>query len=129
VHRRLTALGILLLALTACTNTLSDADLSSYASTPFDKHAMEGKSVVLGVHQGVTVVADFPCADLCPNNTIRVIHYDVAGDTECAQKGGLPRTLWMPEGVGNVPRSYCLPRVLAAELDRLETSKREAAQQ
>jgi hypothetical protein len=129
VRRKLTAVGSLLLVLAACTRTLSDADLLSYASSSFDQRAMEGKSVVLGVHQGVSVVAEFPCADLCPNNTVRVIHYDVAGETECAQKGGLPRTLWVPEGVGNVPRIYCLPRVIAAEVDKQETWKRGAAQQ
>jgi hypothetical protein len=80
------------------------------------------------VHEGVVVVADFPCGDVCPGNTVRVIHYDVVGETECAQQGGLPRTLWVPEGVGNVPRIYCLPRVLAAEVDKEDKWKLGAAE-
>lgn len=109
---------VLLLSVWACTKNLSDADLLSYAARPFDKRAMEGKRIVVGKHRGASVVADYPCADLCPNNTVRVIHYDVAGDTDCARVGGRPRTIWVPEGVGNVPRIFCLPTVLADHLEK-----------
>lgn len=120
---RLTPWLSLVLALSAwaCTKNLSDADLLSCASRPFDKKAMEGKHVLLGKHRGAPVVADYPCADLCPSNTVRVIHYDVAGESDCARVGGLSRTLWVPEGVGNVPRIFCLPTVLADDLEKTKT--------
>ena len=104
---------VLLLSVAACTKNLSDADLLSYASRAFDKGKMQGKHIVLGNHQGVPVVADYPCADLCPAHTVRVIHYDVGGESDCRRVGGTPRTLWVPEGIGNAPKLFCLPKVLA----------------
>jgi hypothetical protein len=49
---------------------------------------------------------------------VRIIHYDVAGGSDCARVGGVPRTLWVPEADGNVPRIFCLPTVLADDLDK-----------
>jgi hypothetical protein len=124
VRLMLWSAAVLYLGLAGCTRALSDADLLNHASSPFDKGAMEGKRIILGMHEGVAVVADFPCADLCPNNTVRVIHYEVTGEADCAQIGGLVRTLWVPEGIGNVPRIYCLPRVLAAEAAKEDSQRR-----
>jgi hypothetical protein len=127
VHLKQHVGSVVLLVLAACTGSLSDADLLSYSRSSFDKRAMEGRRVVLGVHRGVPVVADFPCADVCPANTVRVIHYDIVGETECTRRGGAPRTEWVPEGIGNVPRIFCLPSVLAIELDRQAGSSTMAA--
>lgn len=73
------------------------------ASSSFDERAMEGKHVRLGRHMGNAVVADFPCADLCPQYTVRIIHYDVEPGAACTAR----------------PTPYCLPRVLAERVERL----------
>ena len=94
-------------------DTLTDAQIKAYASAPFDQAKWMGKSVVLGVHHGARVVADFPCSDLCPDYTIRVIHYDVEPGQACDAIGGVKVARLIPMGIGAAERAYCVPKVLA----------------
>src|SRR5947209_4127841 len=82
------ASALALLGLVACMGasapaSLSDTDLTAYAARPFDKRAMMFKHVVVGVHHGASVVADFPCGDICQDYTTRIIHYDVTPGAAC----------------------------------------------
>ena len=114
--------GLLILAaltsslVTACgPRSLSDADLTAYARTPYDAREMQDKTVVLGVHRGFRVLVEFPCSDLCPNYTTRLIHYDLPADATCTANGGAIVKLDTPLGTGSMPVPYCVPRVLARE--------------
>ncbi|HEX3405713.1 MAG TPA: hypothetical protein VHS81_00625, partial [Caulobacteraceae bacterium] len=78
---------------------LTDADLTAYAAKPFDKAAMMFKRVALGLHHGALVVADFPCGDVCPNYTVRIIHYDVSPGPACARLGGIVETRSVPVSI------------------------------
>src|SRR5581483_10984142 len=107
----------LLLALTAtgCAEgaaaappTLTDADLVAYAAKPFDKAAMAFKHVVMGVHHGITVLADFPCSDVCPQYTRRIVHYDLDPGPGCEAKGGVTETRFVPVSIATAPRSFCI---------------------
>ena len=93
--------------------TLSDSDLVAYASSTYDKREMQDKHLVLGVHSGVRVVVDFPCSDLCPNYTTRIIHYDLPADGTCAAQGGATVLIDTPVGIEHMPVAYCVPRALA----------------
>ena len=116
---RVSALILTAVFLTGCgPRTLTDADLVAYASTTYDKGEMQDKHLVLGVHSGVRVVVDFPCADLCPKYTTRIIHYDLPADKTCAALGGTTVLIATPTGAEQVPMPYCVPRVLA---DRVRT--------
>jgi hypothetical protein len=80
---------------------------------------MEGKHIVLGVHAGTPVVVDFPCSDLCPAYTIRIIHYDLPAGPACAAHGGVEKLIGTPVGIARVPVPYCVPRVLADRVQRV----------
>lgn len=119
--RRLLAPGLAALwgaaasALPVPIDTLSDHDLVRYAAGDFDKAAMMNRQVRLGVHHGAVVMADFPCSDVCPNYTVRIIHYLVDGQADCAAVGGVEETKLVPSGIESVPTRFCVPKVLADE--------------
>jgi hypothetical protein len=101
------------LAAAAEADTISDQQLVGYAHTPFDRAAKMLKRDVLGVHHGVRVVADFPCSDVCPDYTVRVIHYDVAPGPECAAIGGAEVVRRVPVSIAVVEKTFCVPKILA----------------
>ncbi|HZZ89760.1 MAG TPA: hypothetical protein VFE13_15645 [Caulobacteraceae bacterium] len=99
---------------TAGQRRLSDADLVAYAASRFDASAMMEKQIVVGVHRGRRVVADFPCSDICPQYTIRIIHYDVAPGAPCAAAGGVTQTRRVPVSIAVMDKDFCIPGPLAA---------------
>jgi hypothetical protein len=94
---------------------LSDADLIAYAARPFDKQAMMEQHIVVGVHRGVPVIADFPCSDVCPNYTTRIIHYDLAPGPACTAAGGVVQSRRVPYSIAMIEKDFCVPRPLATE--------------
>lgn len=97
---------------------LSDAALVGYAAQPFDHMAMMGKRITIGLHHGAPVVAEFPCSDVCPQYTTRIIHYDVAPGAACEAAGGVTQLRRVPFSIAMVERQFCVPRPLAAENGR-----------
>lgn len=94
---------------------LSDADLIAYAARPFDKAAMMEQRLVVGLHHGVPVVAEFPCSDVCPDYTTRIIHYDLAPGPACAAAGGVVKSRRVPYSIAMIEKDFCVPRPLATE--------------
>lgn len=95
---------------------LSDATLLAYASSAYDRRQMTSVHVVLGQNHGVTVIADFPCSDLCPAYTVRVIHYDVPL-SRCSAVGGVEKAILVPVSIASTERSFCFPKVIADHWD------------
>jgi hypothetical protein len=93
---------------------LSDADLIAYAARPFDRQAMMEQHIVVGLHHGVPVVADFPCSDVCPNYTTRIIHYDLAPGPACTAAGGVIQVRRVPYSIAMIEKDFCVPRPLAS---------------
>jgi hypothetical protein len=102
-------------ALADAPRQLTDADLVAYAAKPFDKAAMMFRTVPLGQHHGATVVAQFFCGDVCPNYTVRIIHYDTPPGPACARLGGVTLTRDIPQSIAVVEQSFCVPAVLARQ--------------
>ncbi|MEA2461981.1 MAG: hypothetical protein QOH90_2158, partial [Actinomycetota bacterium] len=98
---------------------LSDHAIAAYAARPWDKARMMGRHQVLGLHNGVRVVVDFPCGDVCPNYTTRVIHYDVAPGPACVRARGVVRHAIIAQGPAASRRPFCVPRVLGTRDIRL----------
>lgn len=92
---------------------LDDAALVAYAARPFDKHAMMGQTVELGRNHGLPVVAEFPCSDVCPQYTVRIIHYRLPPGGNCAAAGGEEKTVGVPVAIAVLPKTFCVPAVLA----------------
>jgi hypothetical protein len=101
-------------AATAAPKALSDADLIAYAGASFDHQAMMEKRVTLGLHHGVPVVADFPCSDVCPQYTTRIIHYDLAPGPACVAAGGVTVIRRVPYSIAMIEKPFCIPRALAS---------------
>jgi hypothetical protein len=94
-------------------DTLTDAQIKAYAAKAFVKREKMFKQDVLGIHHGARVVADFPCSDVCPDYTTRVVHYDVEPGPACDAIGGVSVRRSIPVGIGAAERTYCVPKVLA----------------
>jgi hypothetical protein len=92
---------------------LSDADLTAYAAKTYDKAAMMEQHVTLGVHNGVAVVADFPCSDVCPDYTTRIIHYAIGPGPACTAAGGVSVVRMVPYSIAEVEKEFCVPKVVA----------------
>ena len=92
---------------------LSDADLVGYAARPYDKAKMMFKQVRLGMNHGLVVLVDFPCGDVCPAYTTRIIHYELGPGPRCTAAGGANETRAVPYSIAMVEAQYCVPKVLA----------------
>ena len=90
---------------------VTDQDILDYAAADYDKEEMMFQTVELGSHNGMLLIAEFPCSDLCPDYTTRVIRYDVENEN-CEALGGVLHTMFVPYGIAMVETEYCFPAVL-----------------
>ena len=92
---------------------VDDHEIISYAHADFDRSKMMFTKVIIGKHDGALVVAEHPCADVCPDYTKRVVHYELASDQSCDDVGGVVRPIGIPYGIGISVVEYCIPPALA----------------
>ena len=90
---------------------LSDEQLLKYAKSPFDKKEMMFKEFILGYHNGTPVVVSFPCSDVCPAYTIRIIAYNVS-QSDCESVGGELKSIYVPVAIAVMPKEFCFPKVI-----------------
>ena len=88
---------------------LSDSELITYAQSDFDKSKMMNQEIVIGTYNGAALKASFPCSDVCPDATIRVIYLDVAAD-QCEASGGELRSILVPMAITVMPKEFCFPK-------------------
>jgi hypothetical protein len=93
------------------------AALRAYADKPWDKAALMNTTVELGRYRNVPVVAEFPCSDVCPQYTVRVIHYRLPPKTTCASVGGVEKQVLVPIAIAVRTKTVCVPEPLV-ESDR-----------
>jgi hypothetical protein len=96
----------------ACAPDLTDEQIVGAARAPFDKKAKMGRHEVLGQVGKVNVVADYYCSDVCPDYTMRVVHFDAKPGKACQAAGGFVKTYIVPRGIAAVPEAFCVPKVL-----------------
>ena len=112
-------LSALLLSLSACVSlptnedTLTDADLIRAAEQKESSPTEGAQQRIIGVHNGIEVVKSFQCSDLCPQNTLRVIYYDVPADATCESVGGVTKSILVPIAITVMPKKYCFPKAIA----------------
>ena len=110
-----------LLSLSACVlvspptneDTLTDADLIQAAEQKESAPTEGAQQWVIGYHHGIAVVKSFQCSDLCPQNTLRVIYYDVPTNATCESIGGVTKSILVPIAITVMPKDYCFPKVIA----------------
>ncbi|MBN2014055.1 MAG: hypothetical protein JW778_02645 [Candidatus Altiarchaeota archaeon] len=91
--------------------TLSDEGLLRYARSSFNKEEMIFEDYIIGYHNGVPVRVSFPCSDVCPQYTVRVIRYNVSL-SDCISVGGEIRSIYVPVGIGAMAEEFCFPQVI-----------------
>ena len=114
-------LSALFLSLSACVlvspptneDTLTDADLIRAAKQKESAPTEGEQQWVIGYHHGIAVVKSFQCSDLCPQNTLRVIYYDVPTNATCESIGGVTKSILVPIAITVMPKDYCFPKVIA----------------
>ena len=117
---RLIPVGVALVATTACLGergAMSEASLLEYASTPYKKGAHGADHQVLGKLNDVDVVVDFICSDVCPDYTVRIIHFDVEPGPQCDEIRGVEQSVIVPVAIAAMPKLFCFPKVLTDNWD------------
>jgi hypothetical protein len=102
---------------TACAGTpvqMDAAALQAWARQPWDKAALMNTTVELGRYRNVPVVAEFPCSDVCPQYTVRIIHYRLPPDASCASVDGVEKEVLVPIAITVRPKTFCIPQPLVA---------------
>ena len=116
---KLLTLSLLIASLTACVSqptnedTLTDTDLIRAAQQKESAPTEGAQQWVIGYHHGTEVVKSFRCSDLCPQNTLRLIYYDVPDVESCARIDGVSNQILVPIAITVAPRPYCFPKVIA----------------
>lgn len=93
---------------------LDAATLQARAAQPWDKANLMGTTVALGSYRGVPVVADHPCSDVCPQYTVRIIHYQLPASASCASVGGVEKQVLVPIAITVMLKTFCIPEPLVA---------------
>lgn len=106
-------------SIAACANAgtpspMDAAALQAWASQPWDKAALMHTTVAVGHYGGVPVVAEHPCSDVCPQYTVRIIHYQLPADASCASVGGVEKEVLVPIAITVRPKTFCVPEPLVA---------------
>ena len=102
---------------TACAGTPAQMDaaaLQAWAGQPWDKAALMHTTVELGRYRGVPVVAEHPCSDVCPQYTVRIIHFRLPPGASCASVGGVEKQVLIPIAIAVMPKTFCVPEPLVA---------------
>ena len=90
------------------------AALKAYTSKPWDKATLMHTTVDVGTYKGVPVVAEFPCSDVCPQYTKRIIHYRLPAGASCAGVGGVEKEVLVPIAITVRMKTFCIPEPLVA---------------
>src|SRR4051794_34752609 len=91
---------------------ISDARIAAIDASPFDRRAMMFRHELLGLNRGMRVVADYPCSDICPEATVRIIHFDRPPGRGCEAAGGVTASRMVPRSIAVVRMDFCVPAVL-----------------
>jgi hypothetical protein len=93
---------------------LDAATLRAWASRPWDKAALMQVTVEVGRYRGMPVIAEHPCADVCPQYTVRIIHYRLPPSVSCASVGGVEKEVLVPFAITVRSETVCVPDALVA---------------
>jgi hypothetical protein len=105
---------MLIIALLAAMPALTDQQLIALATRRYDKRAVMNRREVIGRYHGIEVIAEYPCSDICPDYTARIIRLAVEPGRACAAANGVTAARRVPVGIAAVNRAYCVPKPIAA---------------
>ncbi len=94
--------------------SMDAAALQAWAGKPWDKATLMHTTVDVGRYRGVPVIAEHPCSDVCPQYTVRIIHYQLPPEALCASVGGVEKEVLVPIAITVMPKTFCIPEPLVA---------------
>jgi hypothetical protein len=106
--------GVAACASAATPAQMDAAALQAWAGKPWDKAALMHATVEVGNYHGVPVVAEHPCSDVCPQYTVRIIHFQLPADVSCASVGGVEKEVLVPIAITVRSKTFCVPDALVA---------------
>ncbi len=89
---------LLAAAISVSQPVLSDAYVIAAASGPYDKAAPAARHRRLGSHHGIDVIAEYPCSDLCPAYTTRIVHYGLSRGRRARPRAASNASPWCRTG-------------------------------
>jgi len=92
---------------------LSASDILSLALNPYDKREKMNTEEIIGTHEGKEVKVIYPCGDICPDYTKRVIHYIIEIEN-CNKSNGVIKEIKVTRGRASNYESFCVPKVIAS---------------
>ncbi len=98
-----------LLAGRLSTAPLTTEELVGFARSYIDKDKLMFKDLEIGSYNGHKIRVSYPCGDICPADTVRIIRYDILG-SECAGAGGELRRILVPIGRAVTSKEFCFPK-------------------
>jgi hypothetical protein len=91
---------------------LTDQDILTIATRAYDKNKITKSRLILGRHNNSIVIADYICSDICPDYTVRVIHYDLRNEQKCSDVGGVEKQMLIPVSIASTYKTFCFPKPL-----------------
>ena len=110
--------SLLLLALQSSQplrDTLTDDDLVALDAAPIDRKVECGQTIIIGIHHGAEVVAQYSCGEICAVDH-RTIRYNAEVGRECDVIGGVvqKKTSIVCGAAKRMENTwaYCVPKIL-----------------
>lgn len=91
--------------------SLSDKDVLAYQQEAYDRQQFMHKTIAVGSHNGIKVIAEHPCSDVCPQYTVRIVRYSVPIKI-CHASGGAIGYRIVPHGIAIATKQFCVPAIL-----------------
>ena len=114
-----TLLTCSILVLFSCSQKpISDDELLNFATSSYDKEVKMNTEEILGIHNGQKVKVIYPCGDICPTYTKRIISYSL--DIEnCTSDIGVKKDILIFRGRAAGNKSFCLPKIISENWEKV----------
>jgi hypothetical protein len=99
---------------------VTEAEVLAFAERAVSAEDYDAPDRSLGFLNGAEVIVEHPCADVCPQATVRIIRLEVPIARTCSQVGGVERVI----GLWGFTYDYCFPRILVDNWDTYRRASR-----
>ena len=112
------ALILIFAPLAIAEEALTNNRILKFAMEPYAKSAKMNTTEILGTHNKNILQVIYPCGDICPDYTKRIIHYKIEMKN-CKNIGGIIKKKRIVRGRASNIESFCVPVVIADNWEKL----------
>ena len=109
-------LFLVILLLGCNQKVLNDNELLINATTDYAKESKMNSTEILGIHNQHIVKVTYPCGDVCPEYTKRIIYYEIENKS-CPSNIGTEKEVTVFRGRSSRIETYCIPNIIAENWD------------